>query len=229
MFPVASSQSCTGSPTSSHRAQRPGGECPRSFDVEVAALRCGDTATIEAVFDGLSPRSRAERFLTGMPTLPPSMLRVLASPDGQHHVAMVASTSGQPIGVVRYVRTEPRSAEVAGAVVDAWAGLGVGRTLFTLLSHHAVRQAIHSFVFTVAGGNQRMVQALRRRGAELPRASGVMDGRLDLRLLYGSGDCHGASDLGMRSASTSARNRSPSEAYAQPAASSIVRVYLGEL
>ncbi len=79
---------------------------------QVAALRPlhhDETAPLLAVFDGMSVLSRARRYLTGIPHLPPRMLRTLTDVGRRDHVAWLATIDGEPVGVGRYV-----------AVTDTW-------------------------------------------------------------------------------------------------------------
>ena len=84
-----------------------------------------------AVFAGLSPLSRARRFLTGMTRLPALMLAALTDVDGCDHVAWVASVDGRPVGIGRYARaddTRPRSrSRSVPRAPGPWSGLGAGR------------------------------------------------------------------------------------------------------
>ena len=149
--------------------------------VRLTPLAPGDTATVRRVFEGLSQRSRASRFLTAMPRLPASLLRVLAATDGRSHVAMVASIDGEPVGIGRYICVGRGAAEVAGSVVDAFADEGVGSRLFAGLVHHARSHAVDSFVATVSAENARVLAALRRRGAQLSLVDRLVEARLELR------------------------------------------------
>ena len=54
----------------------------------------GEVAVLETVFEGLSTRSRRQRFLVPMPRLPSGHRRALADVDGHRHVAWVALVDG---------------------------------------------------------------------------------------------------------------------------------------
>jgi GNAT superfamily N-acetyltransferase len=147
----------------------------------VSLLEPGDTATLAAIYGRLSPPNLGMRFLTAMPTMPPSLLRRLADCDGYDHVVMVARVAGRPVGEGRYIRTGDRIAEVAGAVVDAWTGRGIAGHLLAVLSDHARHRGLNRFVFTVHTENRTVLTALRRRRAEMDRSNGSAEGHLDLR------------------------------------------------
>lgn len=135
---------------------------------------------MSAIYRNLSPSSRSMRFLTAVPTMPPSLLRRLASCDGYNHVVMVARVEGHPVGEGRYIHTGDGSAELAGAVVDTWTDRGIAGHLLTLLSRHARHRGLDRFVFTVRTDNRAILAALRRRGAVLATVAGVTEGHLDL-------------------------------------------------
>ena len=146
----------------------------------VSLLTPGDTATISAIYGNLSPRSRSMRFLTAVPTMPPSLLRRLAACDGYDHVVMVARVAGHPVGEGRYIHTGDGVAEVSGAVVDTWTQRGIAGHLLTLLSRHARHRGLDRFVFTVCTENRAVFAALRRRGAVMATSHGAIEGHLDL-------------------------------------------------
>src|SRR6185295_9814344 len=107
--------------------------------IAIRPLGRGEPAVVEAVFAGLSERSRQLRFLHPMPTLQPRDLERLADVGRFGREAVVATTDEQPIGIARYVRDErrPDTAEVAFAVVDSWQGRGIGRQLVAALRRRA--------------------------------------------------------------------------------------------
>ena len=62
--------------------------------VVIRPLLPGEEETVQAVFDGLSARSRFLRFHTGLPRLTPAMLRRLADVRDGQHTAYVAVLEG---------------------------------------------------------------------------------------------------------------------------------------
>ena len=73
----------------------------------------GEVSVLDGVFEGLSARSRQQRFLVPMPRLPGAHRRALADVDDRRHVAWVALVDGEPVGICRYVSTTPDTAELA--------------------------------------------------------------------------------------------------------------------
>ena len=144
-----------------------------------------DREALVAGFDELSDESRYRRFLSPVPRLTGSTLRYLTEVDHRDHEAIVAfSRHDEPMGVARYVRTDPASdcAEVAVTVVDRWQGRGVGTALLARLSERARAEGITRFTATALATNNDMIDLLRNLGAtdSRPAAGGVVEMRVAL-------------------------------------------------
>lgn len=96
--------------------------------------RADAAAAVDAVFAGLSPRSRYLRFHSPVPHLPAAVRDRLVDIDGRRHAAVVASVRDTPIGIARVIGDGTGAADVAVAVVDAWQRRGVGRELLTAVA-----------------------------------------------------------------------------------------------
>ncbi|OZM81485.1 GNAT family N-acetyltransferase [Pseudonocardia sp. MH-G8] len=96
--------------------------------------RAGAGAAVDAVFAGLSPRSRYLRFHSPVPRLPATVRQRLVDVDGRRQAAVVATVCGTPVGIARVIGDGDGAADVAVAVVDAWQRRGVGRELLTALA-----------------------------------------------------------------------------------------------
>lgn len=133
----------------------------------IRPLRDGDTATVSALFDRLSDRSRERRFCGAKPRLSELELRNLARVDLNSHV-LVAFVDGDaaPVGIARLVRQDT-SAEIAFAVADDHQGRGVGSTLSSELAADARAAGISHLIATICGDNPGMVALLRRLGSSL--------------------------------------------------------------
>ena len=130
--------------------------------VTIRTLRNGDTATVQAVFDRLGPRSRVRRFGGAKTVLTAYDLAHLARIDGDHHV-LVAFIKGEAIGLARLVR-DGSAAEVAVEVADEWQGRRVGTLLMERLTADARAAGIES-LHAVSRRRQRASRALMRRAA----------------------------------------------------------------
>lgn len=131
----------------------------------IRPLRDGEHEPVQAVFAGMSPRSRHQRFHQPTPKLSGSALRLLTDVDDHRHVALVAEVSGpdgpRPIGIARCVAIDDRVAEVAYEVVDDWHGRGVGRQLLTALAVRAEALGYRRLVALVLPGNRAAAALLR--------------------------------------------------------------------
>ncbi|HTW17597.1 MAG TPA: GNAT family N-acetyltransferase [Nocardioides sp.] len=145
-------------------------------------LRAGETGPLDAVFDGLSPRSRQRRYLVPMPRLPGPFRRLLTDVDGCDHVAWLALVHGRPAGLARYVRTGPDRADLAFEVVDAHHGRGIGSVLVDAVGTVAVARGITWLEAVVEPGNAASLALLGRLGIGLSADGGLLAGRGRFRL-----------------------------------------------
>lgn len=128
-------------------------------------------AAVDAVFAGMSARSRFQRFHSPVPRLPATLRDRLVDLDGLRRVAVVAEAAGAaPIGIARLVATAPGEAEMAVAVVDAWQRRGVGVRLLDALTGVARDLGYRRLTGTVLPGNVAML-ALAARVAPGSRRS----------------------------------------------------------
>jgi RimJ/RimL family protein N-acetyltransferase len=141
----------------------------------------GEVAVLETVFEGLSTRSRRQRFLVPMPRLPSGHRRALADVDGHRHVAWVALVDGVPVGICRYLTTAPDAGELAFEVVDAHQGRGIASALVDAVTTVARARGITWMEATVEPGNLASEAVLARVGIELFLADGLLEGRGELR------------------------------------------------
>jgi GNAT superfamily N-acetyltransferase len=123
-----------------------------------------DTApeAVDAVFEGLSARSRYLRFHSPTPRLTASARRVLVDVDGERHAAVCARIGGAPIGIARLIKTGECGAEIAVAVVDLWQRRGVGRRLLEELTSVAARMGVAHLHGDVLPENEGMLALVRK-------------------------------------------------------------------
>jgi RimJ/RimL family protein N-acetyltransferase len=140
-----------------------------------------DRPCLAEFFARLSPRSRYQRFFTGMPPkLPSGMLTALSAVDGDRHVGLLALQDGRVVGAARYVRREasPTVADVAFTVADELQGNGLGRVLMRELQAHAARRGVTRFVFDVLATNDAAIAVARLLGARLRRDGTTLEGTI---------------------------------------------------
>jgi len=117
-----------------------------------------DKALLVGVFERLSEQSRYRRFSMRLRELSPATLAYFTEVDHSDRDAIIAiePTSGQALGVARYVRLseDPEAAEIAVAVVDDWHRRGLGPALLTELSSRARHEGIRRFIALVQADNR---------------------------------------------------------------------------
>lgn len=117
---------------------------------------------VDAVFEGLSARSRYQRFHAPTPRLTSSARRVLTDVDGSRHAAVCARIGGDPIGIARLIKVGECGAEIAVAVVDRWQRRGVGRRLLEALTEVAARLGVAELHGDVLPDNEAMLALVRK-------------------------------------------------------------------
>ena len=148
-------------------------------------IRADDRDAIAQGFEEMSEESRYRRFMSPLPTLSAAQLTYLTDIDHHDHEAIVAFTpEREPMGVARYVRTDPDSdaAEVAVAVVDRYQGKGVATALLDLLVARAREEGVRRFSATALASNDDVIDLLRRIGPSHtdPSSGGVVEMEIEL-------------------------------------------------
>jgi RimJ/RimL family protein N-acetyltransferase len=136
--------------------------------ITIRPIRADDGPALEAAHDRLSPESKYGRFLAPKPHLTRAEARYLVQIDGQDHVAMVATPVEDPDGIIavaRFVRLpeDPRTAEFAIVVGDAFQQEGIATMLMERLSQAARARGITRFRATMLADNRpahRLVRGL---------------------------------------------------------------------
>ena len=149
---------------------------------------------IAAALLRLSPESSRRRFFTPRFWMSDAELEVLTNLDGVNRFAIGATSMSaaglvEGLGVARFVREadEPRAAEAAVVVVDAWQRLGLGALLLRRLAAAALVRGIDRLRGIVLQDNDPMLRLLTRHapGLALIRTDGHLqvEVRLDPRKL----------------------------------------------
>ena len=148
-------------------------------------LQDGETGPLLDVFAGMSPASRANRYLVGAPRLTGAFVRALTATDGLMHVAWLASVDDRPAGIARYVRTDedPCTAELALEVVDEHQRRGLGLALLDAVTTVAAVNGVRRVAATVHAQNMPSLRLLSWLGIRTSFQGGVLEGNARLRLL----------------------------------------------
>jgi GNAT superfamily N-acetyltransferase len=120
------------------------------WEICIRPIEPCDAQELKAGFQGLTAVSRYRRFLGDLDHLTAHQLQYLTTVDHADHEALVAldAQRGDGIGVARYVRDahDPRLAELAIVVTDAWQGRGVGTALLERLVDRARSAGIERLI-----------------------------------------------------------------------------------
>jgi acetyltransferase len=126
---------------------------------------------VQQFVHGLSRQSRLNRFFAPVRELSPDQLdRVTRSqpPTALALVAEIAEGAGSRIVALgQYAVCEPRDAEFAVVVDDAWQRQGLGTKLLRALAERAARAGIAAFSGIVLADNWPMLALLARLKCEL--------------------------------------------------------------
>lgn len=141
--------------------------------VTIRPLTRADTGAIEAVFAGLSPRSRFLRYHCPTPRLTGTLRRWLLDVEGPDHAGLLAEArtrSGRrPIGMAHVVRAGSRTAELAIEVVDSWQQRGVGTLLFDAAVTAAAERGFTELLVRIHPDNHRVLRSVDRAFPGTPR------------------------------------------------------------
>jgi acetyltransferase len=152
----------------------------------VRPLTAADRPLLQAAFDAFSSRSRYHRFFTPLRELHSGYLDQFTDLDDVDRFAWAAVAADRDVerlvAVARYVRLDnPRSAEVAVAVIDEFQSRGLGTVMVRALAERASDVGIRRFEGLVLRENLRMLRLLRKAGARLDGAdAGTLAFTVDL-------------------------------------------------
>jgi acetyltransferase len=133
--------------------------------VAIRPIRPEDAALEKRFFDGLSERSRYQRFMQHLPELSPRMLARFTQLDYDRELALVALYEGQFVAVGRYAPdSDGETAEFALVVADAWQGRGLGRRLLERLRDEARKAGYKALYGHIMEANHEMLDLAGRLG-----------------------------------------------------------------
>jgi acetyltransferase len=133
--------------------------------VPLRPIRPEDVARELRFFDGLSERSRYQRFMQYLPKLPPRMLARFTQLDYDRELALVALHDDEFIAVGRYApNLDGTTAEFALAVADAWQGKGLGHAMLERLCDAARRAGYRALYGHILDANRDMLDLAAHLG-----------------------------------------------------------------
>jgi acetyltransferase len=141
--------------------------------VLVRPIHPQDEPIVQSFVRGLSPRSRYFRFHNAIRELDPRMLRAATHVDYQRHLALIAESFDggveTEVAAARFVarRDEPRTADFAVAVADAWQPQGLARRLLERLMQVAADRGVRRFSGDVLEGNLAMLNLVGDFGFDI--------------------------------------------------------------
>jgi GNAT superfamily N-acetyltransferase len=144
-------------------------------------LREQDRPSVAALFAGLSPESRAQRFLSAGVHITPAVIdwvtagHVLVATRGENVVALASF----------HPQRDPALAETAIVVADTEQRRGIGTALFQRLIRDAWCAGIHRLRAEVAGSNYRMRALLRTLGVPMTYAYAQGQVTVEIDLIAG--------------------------------------------
>ena len=157
--------------------------------VRLRAICEQDGEKLQDAIRALSVQSSYYRFFSPLPQLPTKLLERATRPEPERELQLVAvigeGADEKIIAGARYgAIPDSRDCEFAVAVVDAWHGLGLARSLLETLEQLARARGFERMEGHVLATNKRMLSLARRLGfAEMASSEGptVRMVRRDLR------------------------------------------------
>lgn len=135
--------------------------------VHVRPIRPQDVEAVQTFHAAQSPESVYLRFFAPLPRISQRDLRRFTEVDHRDRVGLVATLGEAIVGIGRYDRVGPTSAEVAFNISDAHQGRGVGSVLLEHLAAAARERGITRFVADVLPQNRRMMGVFTHAGYEV--------------------------------------------------------------
>ncbi len=167
--------------------------------IRIRAVQPKDRALIQEGLERFSRTSTYHRFFTPVVQFTEEHLRYLTEVDGRDHCALGAldRSADIPIGVgiARYIRLpeEPKVAEAAVSVLDAYQGKGAGSLLLAALSQCAQVHDVETFRGYLLDANRRFIDHLLRLGAVQKEShSGIVRVEVPVQARHDDGAAEGA-------------------------------------
>jgi RimJ/RimL family protein N-acetyltransferase len=130
---------------------------PNRRRLRIRALRRCEEGPIRELYEHLSPHSRYMRFLSPLPALPESVVRMLVRVDYHRSLALVAEARDEAgvavVGLASFGAIDDRNVEMALAVRDDWQQQRVGTELALRVMDAAESRGFHRFIATFRSEN----------------------------------------------------------------------------
>lgn len=155
-------------------------------DGSVAHLRPikpSDNDAVHRFHAGQSDESIYMRFFAPLRQLSDRDVTRFTNVDYVDRVALVTTVRGEIVGIGRYDRVTPTSAEVAFNISDAYQGRGVGSVMLEHLAVIAHEGGIEEFVAEVLPQNRKMLSVFADAGYAVSRhvADGIVSVRFQIQ------------------------------------------------
>jgi acetyltransferase len=158
----------------------------------IRPIRPDDAGRERDFINGLSQRSRYQRFMHHLREAGDAFIATLVNVD-QHRTMALLAVTGEPgaeriIGVARYAADSDEECEFAVVVADDWQCRGIGTTLTRRLFDYAAVEGFQTIYGIVLADNQRMIDLAEWLGLTVePQRAGEPTVRASRRLQPGHG------------------------------------------
>jgi RimJ/RimL family protein N-acetyltransferase len=141
--------------------------------------RPSDLPKIEAFLEGLSPETRARRFLVAAPRVPQTVIRHFAFYDPRERLTLGATMLGdrgeEIVGLADVALLATGLAEIGIVVDDEHQGRGLGTLLSEAVASLAIQRGATHLKAEMLGDNTQMLRLMQRLG---PTVRTVEDGNV---------------------------------------------------
>jgi acyl-CoA synthetase (NDP forming)/GNAT superfamily N-acetyltransferase len=135
----------------------------------IRPIKPSDGPLVEIFHSKQSEESIYLRFFAPLKRLPPKDLYRFTHVDYVDRVALVATVRDDIVGIGRYDRVSPTSAEVAFNISDHFQGRGIGSVMLEHLAAIAEEDGITRFVAEVLPQNRKMLAVFSEAGYAVKR------------------------------------------------------------
>jgi len=135
--------------------------------LRVRPMLATDADAVLAGIMALSPESFRRRFFSPVPRLLPGMAEALTAVDERHLTLLAFDEAGSLVAMAEAIRDRrnPKSAELAVAVADAYQHRGIGTRLLRWLSGYAADEGIQCLTGFTQVDNAPALSMFAKAGA----------------------------------------------------------------